>query len=221
MITALRPVPCLLVGIHGHAGAGKDSVGNYLQQNYENVWGEQFARPLKEACAKLFGIPLQDFYDPVDKEAMNDYWDVSPRKIAQFVGTEFGRDLLPDLLSHCNTSFWIKHLEGRLLGRINTNEDGPTEYLSNETVVITDIRFQDEYDWIISQGGFVIHLTRPGADGNVGILNHASEFQLDLHSPERTYLIENNGTIEELYTKVDQFFEYADSLTQPQSSFEL
>ena len=42
MITSMTQVPCLLIGIHGHAGAGKDTVAEYAHEKYESTWIEAF-----------------------------------------------------------------------------------------------------------------------------------------------------------------------------------
>jgi hypothetical protein len=182
-----------LIGIHGHAGVGKDTLALYLADKHENVWGESFARPLKDACAAMFGIPRDYFDDPDYKNQLISYWKMSPRVIAQFFGTEIVR-------ANYGPDFWIDRLNQKLS---NQQIDGP-EYNSDDTVIITDVRFQNEYNWIIANGGVIIHLTRPGADGKVGIPNHSSEAGINLHNKEKTRAITNDSTLEVLYSKVDQ-----------------
>jgi hypothetical protein len=110
------------------------------------------------------------------------------------------RDTVHKLIPNVSDDFWVKRLALRL-----NNEyipDGVGEYEEGDTVVITDVRFQNEYDFIIENGGTIIHLTRPGADGNIGIPGHSSEHTILLHKPERTHLCENNGTFSELHRKI-------------------
>ena len=104
-------VQCKLIGLTGHAGVGKDTVRSYLHKKYPNTWGLAFADSLKEAAAQLFGIPLDHFYDSQVKEVTNPYWNVSPRQIAQFFGTEMVRDHLHKLLPEMAAGdFWIHRM---------------------------------------------------------------------------------------------------------------
>ena len=182
-----------LIGLHGHAGSGKDTVAAYIQDTYKNYYQHSFAGPLKEACAKAFGVPLAYFEDRDLKEAELPDFARSPRQIAQFMGTEIFRNTF-------GADHWIRVLTNRLNNEYLTPEDGAYEV--GDTVVISDVRFQNEYDWIIENQGVIIHLTRPGADGNIGIPGHASEQKLKLHNAERTYSCVNDGTISQLHQKI-------------------
>lgn len=208
MTSKIIPLNSLkLIGIYGHAGVGKDTVSAHLHFTYKNVYGESFAGPLKAACSEAFGIDLEDFTDPDVKNVINDYWGVSPRMIAQFVGTELFRNNVGKLLDTKymiipGENFWITRLGGRLIGALNEYKNNP--YTPGDCVVISDVRFQNEYDWIIANDGIVIHLTRPGFIGNVGIINHASESGIsNLHTPEATFHVSNDSTLEALYEKVE------------------
>lgn len=190
----------LLIGIHGKAGVGKDTASDFICDNFKNHYYESFAAPLKAAASEAFGIPLDWFNSPDLKEQEHPNWGVSPRKIAQFLGTEMFRDTIPKLIPSAGTEFWIKRLALRLNNLYIP--EGVGEYEEGDTVVITDVRFQNEYDWIIENGGSIIHLTRPAITGTVGILNHPSEQTILLHKPERTYPCENNGTLQDLHRKI-------------------
>lgn len=183
-----------LIGLHGKAGSGKDTVCDFLIGTYKDMYPESFVGPLKKGLAEIFGIPLEHFEQRDIKEITNPYWDRSPRWLAQYFGTEVLRE-------HIDEYFWIK----RLALRLNADSDTHPEwgaYDSNDTVVISDVRFQNEYDWVIANQGIIIHLTRDGADGTVGIANHPSEQDINLHNKERTYVCENNGTIIDLKRKI-------------------
>lgn len=193
-----------LIGIYGHAGVGKDTIGAYLASNYCNVYGESFADPLKEACAWAFGLDREDFDDPDLKNEVNEYWGVSPRMMAQFVGTELFRQGIIHYglpIKQDSRNFWIHRLAGRLTGALNEYKTNP--YTPGDCVVIRDVRFQNEYDWIIQNEGIVIHVTRPGFTGNVGIKGHASEAGISFNAPEATFYVSNHSTLTALYEQVD------------------
>lgn len=187
-----------LIGITGHAGSGKNMVASFICNTFQNHYEESFATPLKDAAAAAFGIPRHHFDDRELKETPDDYWNVSPRKIVQFVGTELFRNSIGGLVTS-EASFWINRTVKRL-----TNlyiPEGQGEYESTDTVVIPDVRFQNEYDFVIANGGIVICLTRPGFTGDVGIPNHASEQSIKF-KPERTYQCVNNSTPTALYKQI-------------------
>ena len=191
-----------LIAFHGLPGSGKDTASEYLQKTRENTYGESFAGPLKRAAAKLWGIPISYFEDRNIKEESNYYWDMSPRQMAQYFGTELVR-------AHLSHDHWIKHLEGRLLGELCSEDwDEPSIYDSGDTVVISDLRFQNEYEWVIKHGGIVIHLVRPEAVP-VGIANHPSNASITFSATERTYHLNNNRTFEDLYGAIDGILQSA------------
>ena len=193
-----------LIGIHGKAGTGKDTVATFLNKNYIGHYIQSFADPLKEACSLAFGIPIDNFYDPELKETVHPTWETTPRKILQFMGTEVFRSKLQDLIgSSASENFWIKRAHLRLTNQFLDKDEGL--YVAGDTVIFPDVRFQNEYDWIINSGGIVIHLTRPGFDGNIGIQNHASEAGINLWKTESTYEIINNTSIQMLYNKIVDF----------------
>ena len=201
-----------LIGIHGRAHTGKDTVASYLEHEKSNFWIESFAAPLKAAASAAFGIPLEHFSSPATKEVKDPYWQVSPRQIAQFLGTECFREQLSKLILAVGNDFWIQRMHGRLIGEIDY--EYPT-YSAYDTVVIPDVRFQNEYDYIISKGGIIIHLTRKAIPDTVGIPGHQSEQPINLHYKERTYRCENNGTYLELYESIDSILS---SLPSPSPS---
>jgi hypothetical protein len=203
-----------LIGIHGHAGAGKDTVASYIQSRHQDCYIESFAGPLKRACAAAFGLSPEEFNNREWKE-QETFWGATPRKIAQFVGTEMFRQHAADLysdFSFANTgnSHWINLLEARLTG-ISFPPEGEGHYEPGDTVIIPDVRFQDEAHWIWNNGGVLIHLTREGCEGKVGLQGHASEAGISFfNSPpgNRSYRIENNSTLGDLYATVDSFIHF-------------
>lgn len=189
-----------IIGITGKAGSGKDTIAEYLHQRYHNVWIESFAKPLKQACAAAFGIPIENFQDSELKELVDGNWNVSPRKIAQFVGTEMFRDMIPALIPHVGTNFWVVRMAALITGRISTPE-GAT-YDQEDTIVIPDLRFQNEYEYVSDNGGLIIHLTRDNIPTTVGILGHSSEAGIIFD--DTVYHITNNGSKEDLYAQVEE-----------------
>ena len=195
-----------LIGISGYAGVGKDTLARYIYTHYKNVYKESFADPLKDACSAAFGIPRESFDDQMAKKLSDPYWRVSPRQIIQFVGTEVFREKINDLLSWSpnQENFWTRRLRGKLQGTLLLAEEGA--YEDNDTIIVPDIRFQDEVEFIYQNKGVVISLQRSGHEGNVGISNHISESGISklTFKPGAHYILENNGSIPDLYNQFEQ-----------------
>jgi hypothetical protein len=179
----------MIIGLCGYKGTGKDTVGRYLvaRYGYEQL---AFADKLKKSVAALFGIPrswVDDFkYNvplrvvAVEPKSTDRQLNLEWRTFLQRYGTEAHRDVF-------GNDFWVEQLEKSL----------PPDFITTRYVV-TDVRFENEAAWIHQKLGLVVAIKRPGfkSDG------HASEIL-----PIYNYAIENDGTIEDLYTKVDEFME--------------
>lgn len=177
-----------LIGLHGKAGCGKTTVGDYLADS-QGAIQLSFALPLKLAACELFAIPFDYFENQDLKNNKGLEWpEYTPREILQKLGTEGMRNLFGE-------DFWIRRMKLEIDANVY---DG-------DLVVITDCRFQNEVDFIKDNGGIVIHLTRAGADGNIGIQNHASEADLDFSQfTDSNYVrVSNDGTIHKLYENID------------------
>lgn len=192
-----------IIGISGKAGCGKDTIAAYLREKYNNTWLEPFAGPLKRAASEAFGIPLENFQDRILKEQTALPWGLSPRMIAQFFGTEMFRDTLPQLLPEIGSDFWIARLTALLAGDILTEEGAI--YEDTDTIIIPDLRFQNEYDWLIKRPNYLhLNVLRPtSTDASVGIPGHRSEVGFNMFAADNTYILINDGSKEELYEKVE------------------
>lgn len=107
--------------------------------------------------------------------------DKRGRRLLQLIGTECGREYNPNI--------WIQKLDENIFGN------------GYEFSVVTDIRFQNEADWIKSVGGILIRVVgRGGLQSNTGG-NHASEIEQE--SIKVDYTIDNGKTYDDLYGKID------------------
>jgi hypothetical protein len=180
-----------LIGVTGRAGSGKDTVADYLCKHH-GFYKYSFAAPLKEML-KVIGV----FDDRATKELPHPVFGVSPRRMMQTLGTDWGRDTICD-------DIWLRVAEQRLRGGA-TIVLNSYQYMGNEIsdvgpakgMVISDVRFENEAAWVRRQGGLLIHLVRPGL---AAVEAHASEAGI-VEVGGDAY-IENDGTIEELHRKV-------------------
>ena len=164
----------MLIGISGKAGAGKDTLGKYLCDEYRCVH-YYFAKPLKEGAKVMFNLSDEQIEN---KEKVIEPWGMSPRKIYQLLGTEVGRGI--------DVNVWVKNAE--MFVRQN----------AGFTVVVTDVRFSNEAFWIHNRGGIVINIVRDKDD--IEENKHSSEG--GLKSSDIDLTIYNNGTIEDMCNEV-------------------
>jgi len=180
-----------IVGISGKARSGKTSVARWLGKE-RNAFQASCADPLKEILIGAFvgfGLSWEHFENDTLKEQALPVIGRSPRQLAQTLGTEWGRNCV-------NPDLWVLLLEARLksfqvwgqLGRL---------------IVVPDVRFENEASWV-REHGTLIHLTRPGADGNVGIAGHSSELGISRKAGDLG--LANDGTIDDLYTGLAALF---------------
>jgi len=188
----------MLVGVVGLIGSGKDTVAERLVQEH-NFKKDSFAKSLKDAVSSMFNWDREMLEGKTDesrawREKPDVFWskrfgkDVTPRWVLQYFGTEVMRQGMHD-------SIWIDSCMARYDGK-------PT--------VIADTRFENEIKIIREMGGSIL-LVKRGQDpdwftdyveGNVVPKNvHLSEYAWA--KSEYDHLITNDGTLEDLHSKID------------------
>lgn len=170
-----------LIGLTGKAGAGKDTVAEYLNwgYTYDKV---AFADPLRKGIAAIFDLHYTHFQHPRKEETLPEIGK-SPRQLMQTLGTEWGRELVhPDL--------WLILAKKRV-------EDFWTV---GGKVVITDVRFENEATMIRELGGVIWHIKR-AATGTPH--QHLSEAGVGFGA-ESDVMIDNNKSIDDLHILLDQ-----------------
>jgi hypothetical protein len=207
-----------VIGILGFKGSGKDTVGEYLVREH-GFAVESFANPLKDLLAAVFGwdrallegntVDSREWRETPDEwwEAKLD-WKNSPgaylgRFTPRVAMQVFGTDILR---KHFDDSIWIKSLEARLRGK--------------EKVVITDCRFPNECQLITQHNGLLFRVkrgpdpewfefARQAAMGREWFQDTMKERYPKIHISEWAWLnqsaelIENDGTIADLYGKAE------------------
>lgn len=164
-----------LIGIHGSARSGKDTLGSMILARC-NSYRYSFASPIY-AMARAFGLTDADFSDSRKEVPIDRFGGRSPRYLLQTLGTEWGRDLV-------SPEIWVQ------LAAIKLEHAGPG-------MVVTDVRFENEASWI-RENGILIHIHRPGAP----VVNpHVSEAGVEIQDGD--IIISNSGTLTDLELKVD------------------
>jgi hypothetical protein len=195
----------MIIGIMGNAGAGKDTIANFLTiaQDFEKI---SFADPMKRFCRDIFGFSYGQLWGPKEKKETPDpRWDgLTPRKALQLLGTEWGR--------HCHPDLWIRHAIRTAQTILNDPslaycaEAGIVQLLDGphaKGVAFADCRFVNEFKAIKDAGGKMVRVYRPGYDGDT----HRSETeQRSLPDDAFDYVIHNTGTLDDLANKVHEMY---------------
>ena len=182
----------MLIGIVGLIGSGKDTVANRLVEKHGYI-RDSFAKSLKDAVAAMFNWNREMLEGNTTssrhwREQPDTFWskkfgkEVTPRWVLQHFGTEVMRGQMYD-------GIWVDSCIGRYKG---------------QNTVISDTRFINEIKTIKAHGGIIICVQR----GALPTRNEMKE--KGVHQSEWDWLgydydinIDNNGTLEELYAKVD------------------
>jgi len=182
------------IGLTGLAGSGKDTVAKLIKDNYAGkVMLYALADPLKEACAIAFGVPVAHFYDEKKKEMIDEFWGMTRREMLQKFGTEAMRNTFDD-------AFWIKRAQHFV---------EHAEKQDIDLLVVTDIRFDNEAEWIIDDNGgmfqgVLVEVVRNDMEMGEKHL-HCSELGVE---SEIEWVILNDSSLEDLRMGVNNLIEY-------------
>jgi hypothetical protein len=193
----------MFVGVVGFIGSGKGAVGDILSKlNFEKI---SFASHLKDVTSVMFGWDRKLLEGDTDesrkfREEIDPFWseklnrEFTPRLALQLMGTEVGRNVF-------GADLWIHALENKI------DKD--------ENYIITDVRFQNEIDWIRKQKGILIEIRRgelplwykvaalanDGCEHSLRVLRdigiHESEWKW-IGKQNVDHVIRNDGSLEDL-----------------------
>ena len=178
-----------IIALSGYARSGKDEVSNILVKEFgfkKVAFADKLREVLYALNPTLIGrfeisenavIPQVTLQEVIDIYGWDGYkesmYGLEIRRLLQRLGTEAGRETLWD-------SIWI---DAALTGH---DEDAK--------IVISDARFINEFEAIISRGGYVWRVDRPG----VGPANdHKSETEA-IGYEKFSMQIYNDGDLEDL-----------------------
>jgi hypothetical protein len=198
-----------IIGVVGFINSGKDTVAEYLiSKGYKR---ESFAGVLKDIVSIVFGWDRELIEGRTNesrewREQIDSYWsnrlsikNLTPRWVLQNWGTDVIRE-------NFHNDIWIASLEKKLSN-------------SNNNIVISDCRFQNEIDTIKLLGGKIIEVRRGplpewysiavsannGSTDAIRILAkkkiHISEW--DWVGTKIDNIVQNDTTLEDLYKNID------------------
>lgn len=202
----------MIFGISGFIGCGKNTVADQLKEEFGFVQ-DSFASSLKDACATLFDWPRHmiegDTKESREWREQTDTWwaeklgieNFNPRLALQLIGTN-------SLRNHFNPDLWLL----TLANRARKNPD--------QHIVISDVRFPNELNFIKNTGGILIRVDRGPSPvwyetallANTG--NSIAKSIMERTYPtahlsewawvgtEYDFVVDNNGTLDDLKTQI-------------------
>jgi len=187
-----------LIGLLGKKGSGKDTLALRLKsQDYQQY---AFADPLKRGIQSFFDLTEDQLYDEKAKETVDQRWGVSPRTLFQIIGTEIFQHAIHNHLDLKvgPKQHWTYLFEQWYQKQLLENP--------NLKVIVSDVRFPHELEIVKKLGGKIIKIVRPEKDHNLD--QHTSETYIDqIPTKNIDRLIINDGTLNDLYSKLDQTLE--------------
>ena len=192
----------MIIGICGFQSSGKDTIADYLIKEHGFI-KISFASRLKDIIAIMFGWPRDKLEgltkeDREWREQIDPWWSqtlqmpqLTPRYVMQYFATDLFRNKFhPDI--------WVKIVENELNKLIEQNTE--------QKIVISDCRFENEINMIIMLGGKIIQVHRnpPSWFYKYRDGSYPEEIK-SIHKSElewircyKYYDIENDCTIEQL-----------------------
>lgn len=174
----------MMIGLMGAGRSGKDTVAGFTGKVRF-----AFADPLKDAFATYHEIPrcwcdgLTEDGAELDREEECVFWEgptssgVTIREGLQRFGVAMRETL--------GAEFWVDQTDHRI------TESG----VRMEDIVITDVRFENEVDFVRGMGGIVLGIDRPGQEL---VASHSSEELAKRMHEFADVVISNGGTLREL-----------------------
>lgn len=162
----------IIIGLTGYAQSGKDTAAKILSDNYgfERV---AFADKIREF---LYNINPMVGGEPLQVKVDVEGWDKAKqhpelRRLLQVTGVS-ARKLF-------GSEFWVNQTM--------------RHFALHERVVVTDVRFTNEANWLKTNGAQIWRIQRVGVNPVNG---HVSETELDDYPVDQTFA--NNGSLEDL-----------------------
>lgn len=177
----------MVIALSGAPRVGKDTFANFFINN-KNIVSYAFAKPIKEMLCCAFGWNMSIFESDL-KDVKDFFWHISPREAVEYLGTEIMRgdirNHFPEFDKFIGEKIWVKRFEKFYLEN------------QNKTIIITDLRYDPEFEFLDNIEYYNILITRRGTDLSrmYDINKHGHDFELD-----------NNSTIEDFKKKAKKLY---------------
>jgi hypothetical protein len=191
----------MLIGITGKKGSGKSTVAKRLILKHR-FRALPLAKPLKDML-RILGLSQVELEGELKELPCALLGGRSPRHAMQTLGTEWGRKLIHDELWLIAWARNYYNIASQTAIVLDTPAPGiVAPHYRSPSVVVPDVRFDNEAELIRAKGGKIIEISRPGCEGDA----HSSEAGVSTHLIN--YHICNNRTIRLLNSDIDAALAY-------------
>ena len=143
-----------IIGFCGKAHSGKSHAANIIKSEYPNAEIISFGDAVRDMLKAI--VDVDSIYESETKEEIIPELGVSLRKLMQTLGTEWGRNSVSD-------SLWVDIF----MMKVNNSK--------SDIIIVPDVRFQNEYNAIINNGGIIINLKTGNDFKDIDLSSHVSE----------------------------------------------
>ena len=161
----------------GKMGSGKDEAGNFIRDNYI---GDIHIVKFADPLYKLMEMTQKELNLPLEKD----------RLFLQVIGTDWGRKR--------DVNIWINQMQSKINSLEKSVVDG---------IIVTDVRFQNEFDMLKSNGFKMIEIRRDMNSEEIkdresgGSKTHISENGFSV-SMKADFTLLNNSSLESFHMKI-------------------
>ena len=177
----------MILGLISPAGGGKDTTAMFLKPyGFKRV---SLADEVRKDMLELVDIPERRLEAYKDKKLRIVYGDFDSH-IGYFSIRNFLQKYATDIIrDRFDQDYWVK----RALGNTDNNQHS----------AVTDVRFQNEVDYIHNNNGLIAYVDRKGYEGS--LRKHKSEgLANDPNIKNKVdIIIDNRGTLEDLKNTLD------------------
>ena len=170
--------PYMIIGFSGKAYAGKDTCGGFVDVPGKVVYKTAFAKHLKDLVTEMYGIPMEVLMDPLKKDTLDlvngGTYREHMTKTGDLMRSRHGPNYFVDVVAS----------EVRDMG-------------DDVVVIITDVRYPKEVEFVRSMGGVIINVERDDCPET-----HAHPSNFGLGDGMVDYHITNNNSLEDLEHRV-------------------
>lgn len=153
----------MLIGLSGKARSGKDTVAQHLSHD-AGFFHYAFATPLKDMIQNIFGLSDEQMYGDL-KETPDPILGKTPRWLCQYIGGDIFRGIYEHVWAEC---------------AIRKYRELQKSHRETLRVVISDVRYPNEFTAIRSAGGYLWRIIRTDyEEERTGNDEHESETGLD------------------------------------------
>ena len=185
----------LLIGLLGRAGSGKDTVAAFVRETIDAATFA-FATSLKQEASRAFGVDPRLFDERAIKEVPLQQLALTRCTMPEFVdfASELARfdSLKPRTIMQAYGDFRRQQHPGYFL-RPAYFAWSDAQTAGRAALVITDVRYPNEAEWVKTHGGLLWRVERTGL---APVNSHSSEWSLRDYPVDAT--IRNFGSLDDL-----------------------